>query len=63
MRVSLFRNFIIHQIFSEFLQPAWFTSGLPDLSSTAVDTTQSLERCHFQYAVGEEDELEEDVEQ
>ena len=69
----MFRNFIIHQIFSEFLQPlrdlwikrvspflqqrvfpdlsvvlfffgfesfflAWSTSGLPDLSSTVVDT-------------------------
>ena len=132
--VSLFRNFIIHEIFSEFLQPlrdfrtwrcstwfgkqrvslfyhgilficfweflvdlgllvigfspfyrallfiwfwillAWFTTGCPDRSSTIVDTvtgemslsiwsSRSLVLLPLDVTVGDEDELEEDVEQ
>ena len=105
VRVSRFRNFIIHQIFSELLQPlrdfrtqrvfpflqprvfpfflvlfsivfgvllAWSTSGLPDLSSTVVDTVtgegslsirSSRSRVLVSLTVGDEGESEEDVEQ
>ena len=92
----MLRNFIIHQIFPEFLQPlrdfriqrvspsvafllvfgvllAWSTSGLPDLSSTVVDRVtgemslsirSSRSRVLVSLTVGgDEDELEEDVEQ
>ena len=96
----MFRNFVIHQIFSEFLQPlrdfrtqrpsanncsllgsflfgfgfllAWSISGRPDRSSTVVDTVtgemslsvrSSRSRVLISLTVGDEDELEEDVEQ
>ena len=51
---------------------AWSTSGLPDLSSTVVDTVtgemslsirSSRSRVLVSLTVGDEDELEEDVEQ
>ena len=105
--VSMFWNFVIHQIFSDFSQPlrdfracttwvgkqrvdlfplgflfylffdfyflfAWSISGRPDLSSTVVDTVtgemslsvrSSLSRVWTSLSVGDEDELEEDVEQ
>ena len=98
-RVSLhIRNFIIHEIFNEFLQPfrdlriqrftlfllgflfiwflefllAWSTSGRSDLSSTAIDMCtgemslsirSSRSRVSVSLTVGDEDELEEDVQQ
>ena len=101
----MFRNFIIHKIFSEFLQPvrieeyngsprslnngslrsfygsfllgfrillAWSISGRPDRSPTVVDTVtgqmslsarSSRSLVLVSLSEGDEDELEEDVEQ